>query len=169
MKPDILEQLYRKYYKEAYLYVYGLCRNREQAEDIVADAFIKAFLSIEEDSGRFRYWLLIVCRNLWIDSLRKNKQQGDFPEGPIADDKPDPLSQVLKQEQNKALYAGMMQLPQTDRELLILHYFSGCTMEEIGLMRGFKTNAVKTRIFRARQKLKNLLLKGEPDEWIGKK
>ena len=45
MQPDILEELYQNYYDAAYAYTLSLCKNREDAEDLVADAFIKAFFS----------------------------------------------------------------------------------------------------------------------------
>ena len=73
MEKDILEELYRKYYSGTLLYCTALCTDTALAEDIVADAFVKAYLSLPDDVPSFQYWLLRVCRNLWLDHLRKNK------------------------------------------------------------------------------------------------
>ena len=45
MQPDILEELYQNYYDAAYAYTLSLCKNREDTEDLVADAFVKALFS----------------------------------------------------------------------------------------------------------------------------
>lgn len=45
VQPDILEELYQNYYDAAYAYTLSLCKNREDTEDLVADAFVKALFS----------------------------------------------------------------------------------------------------------------------------
>ena len=62
MQPDILEELYQNYYDAAYAYTLSLCKNREDTEDLVADAFVKALFSYENETEHFQYWLLLVCR-----------------------------------------------------------------------------------------------------------
>lgn len=76
MESDVLRELYEKYHQKAYLYVLSLCRDRETAEDIVSEGFEKAFLTVEGCPEGFFWWLLRVCRNLWLDTLRKQKRQG---------------------------------------------------------------------------------------------
>ena len=49
MNHDELEQLYRQYYNELYLYAYSMCRNHTAAQDIVSDTFFKALLSLKDD------------------------------------------------------------------------------------------------------------------------
>ena len=84
MQPDILEELYQNYYDAAYAYTLSLCKNREDTEDLVADAFVKALFSYENETEHFQYWLLLVCKNLWIDRLRhKHKQMELQTELPI--------------------------------------------------------------------------------------
>lgn len=77
MESDVLRELYEKYHQKAYLYVLSLCRDRETAEDIVSEGFEKAFLTVEGCPEGFFWWLLRVCRNLWLDTLRKQKRQGE--------------------------------------------------------------------------------------------
>ena len=77
MESDVLRELYEKYHQKAYLYVLSLGRDKETAEDIVSEGFEKAFLTVEGCPEGFFWWLLRVCRNLWLDTLRKQKRQGE--------------------------------------------------------------------------------------------
>ena len=74
MEKDILEQLYRKYYKVAFVYAISICGDISLAEDLVSEAFIKADISLPDDVPSFKYWLFKVCKNLWIDYIRKHKR-----------------------------------------------------------------------------------------------
>ncbi len=159
MDSEILEQLYVRYYKSALLYTLSLCGNRENAEEIVADAFVKAYLSFSKDHTSFQYWLLRVCRNLWIDNLRRQKRIADDSHNEllnIADDNT-PEANLLRDERLVTLYRCIRLLPKKEQELLILHYFSKLPLREIALMYQVTPGSIKTRIFRARQNLKKLM------------
>ena len=67
MDKDIFEALYRRYYAPALLYAQGLCRSRHLAEDMVQEAFCRAWLSLPGEVTSFRGWLFRVLRNLIID------------------------------------------------------------------------------------------------------
>lgn len=158
MNRDILEQLYVRYYNSALLYTLSLCRSKEAAEDIVSEAFEKAYLSVSDEHSSFQYWLLRVCKNLWIDQLRRRKRISDGPHvlHHIADETT-PEKCILQNERKAMLYHCIHQLPDADQELLILHYFSNLRLHEIARMLGATTGSIKTRIFRARKNLKRIL------------
>ena len=67
MDRDVLAQLYERYYQPALFYLLALCRDRHLAEDLVQEAFVRAYLSLPEDVPSFPYWLMRVCRNLLCD------------------------------------------------------------------------------------------------------
>ena len=71
MDKDIFEALYRRYYAPALLYAQGLCRSRHLAEDMVQEAFCRAWLSLPDEVTSFRGWLFRVLRNLIIDHQRR--------------------------------------------------------------------------------------------------
>lgn len=156
MESDVLRELYEKYHQKAYLYVLSLCRDKETAEDIVSEGFEKAFLTVEGCPEGFFWWLLRVCRNLWLDTLRKQKRQGgEMPaEIPVPEDA---LSGVLQKEENRRLYTAMNRLSPADRELLIWHYFGELSIRQMAGLRGISETAVKTALFRARARLKQKL------------
>lgn len=165
MDRDILEQLYVRYYKPAFLYTLSLCKNREAAEDIVADAFEKAYLSLSDDHPSFQYWLLRVCKNLWIDLHRREKriaENGGETLQNLTDHK-SPEQSLLQGERLALLYRCIQQMPSADQELLTLHYFSNLPLKEIAMMLRVTPGSVKTRIFRARQTLKKLMKENHYD------
>ncbi|MBM6829139.1 sigma-70 family RNA polymerase sigma factor [Anaerotignum lactatifermentans] len=156
MEHDVLKELYERYYQAAYLYVLSLCRKKEWAEDIVNEGFLKACLTLEKENEGFLWWLMRVCRNLWLDQLKKQKRQdgAEIAEIPVAEDA---LAGILQKEENIRLYAAMNALPPKDRELLIWHYFGGLPIRQMASLRGCSETAVKTALFRARRRLKQKL------------
>lgn len=159
MNRDILEQLYVRYHKSAFLYTLSLCNNREIAEDIVSDGFVKAYLSLSDDHTSFQFWLLRVCKNLWIDYLRRQKRTADNSEDILKNiaHKDTPEQNLLRDERLSVLYHCIRLLPEADQELLILHYFSNLLLREIALMLQVTPGSIKTRISRARQNLRKLM------------
>lgn len=154
MDPQLLETLYRKYYTCAIRYCIALCGDEHLAQDIVADAFVKAYLTVSDQPPSFRYWLLRVCKNLWYDHLRKQKHLTGTQVPENLSDGSTPELAYIKNEQMQQLWKAIYKLPQTDRELLILYYFSGVSLQEAAGILGKSYNAVRQRMTRLRQTLK---------------
>lgn len=154
MDADMLQQLYMAHHGAAYAYCLSLCGDHHLASDIVADAFVKAYLSLPNDVPSFRYWLLRVCKNLWLDHLRK--QQHFSAEAPPENlsDGITPESEYIKKEVRLALWKEITALPPADRELLTLHYFSGLSLQDIAPIMGKSYAAVRQRMTRLRKILK---------------
>lgn len=154
---DILEQLYHRYYSSAYLYCLSLSGDAHTAQDIAADAFVKAYLSLPDAVPSFRYWLFRVCKNLWIDHCRKTQ----YTTGPEAlefiPDHNTPETIYLQNERKQALWAALNTLSPTDREIITLHYFSGLPLNEIAPLMGKSHDAIRQRMVRLRQKLREEL------------
>ena len=114
MKPDELERAYRAYGREVYLYAFSLCRNSHEAEELVSDAFFKAFLSLEESRAPLRYWLLRVCRNCFLDRMRRRRTH---PEDELRDLPADfdVADRLIAGEERQALYRWLLRLPPRSR------------------------------------------------------
>ena len=143
--PDILETLYLRYHAGTVLYCTALCGNEYLAQDIAADAFVKAYLSLPNNVPSFQYWLLRVCKNLWIDHCRQQKYLASEEPLAVISDSVTPESRYIQGEERIAL---------NDRELVTLHYFSGLPLNEIAPLMGKSYDAVRQRMTRLRQKLR---------------
>ena len=158
MKPDIIDQLFSQYYNYALLYSVSLCRNRTVAEDIVSNAFFKA-LSMSDDSIReFKPWLLTVCRNEYISICRKEKRftGEDVPET-LADDREEVVESIIRREEYRALYRAIDLLPEAQREVVMLFYFSGLPIKNVAEVTGKSETNTKVLLCRAREKLRTLM------------
>lgn len=80
MKHDVIEELFSKYYNDALLYTLSLTKNYPFAEEIVSDAFYTALKTADDGVHNFKAWLLKVCRNLYLNSLRKKKRLQELDE-----------------------------------------------------------------------------------------
>lgn len=155
MDADILEELYHKYHSGAVLYCLALCGDEHLAQDLASDAFVKAYLSLPNNVPSFRYWLLRVCKNLWFDHLRKHKWEAAPEPLEYMTDGTTPESRYLQNEQKRCLWNCISQLPPQDRELLVLHYVSGLTLQEAARLLGCSYPAARQRMVRLRQTLKS--------------
>lgn len=155
MKSTAWENLFKRYYNEALLYVYSFCHNRTLAEDIVQEAYVRAIRSIDEEKDGFKFWLLKVCRNCCFDALRKNKKleaiENDMPSSDsLVDD-------VIQKEEYRALYKAVSLLKDSYQEVVRLYYFDSMSVKEIASIIGESADNVKIQLYRARLKLKELL------------
>lgn len=154
MDADILAQLYIKYYDAAILYCTALCGDIHLAQDLTADAFVKAYLSLPDDVPSFRYWLLRVCKNLWFDHLRKHSHEiSDEPLQYMAGGI-NPEVRYIRNEEMRCLWGAVSTLPPLDRELLTLYYFSEISLQEAARILGKSYPAVRQRMVRLRETLK---------------
>ena len=151
MDNEALEALYRRHYSSALAYCTALCGDDHTAQDLVNEAFVKAFLALPEEIPSFRYWFLRVCKNLWIDELRRRQHlASDEALQYISDHK----TAFLREERHRCLWAALAALAPQDRELITLHYFSGLPLYEIALLMGKSYPAVRQKLTRLRHVLK---------------
>lgn len=154
---DQMEKLYIKYHKELYLYAFSLCKNHHLAQDLTSDTFFKAYLSLD-DVDYIKYWLFRVCKNLYLDFLKLNKEysSADIIENTLSNNET-PLDKIIESEEKKHLYNLILNLHESYKEVLILYYFSGFSLREISMIRNITEGASKTMLFRARKKLKKAM------------
>lgn len=152
-----LEELYNKYHRELYLYSLSLCRNHHQAEDLASETFFKALMSLDEDTPYIKYWLIRVCKNLFLDNVRKNKEYSSLNEDLLVTDET-PLDNLIDSDERKQLYRLVMELhPPSYREIIVLFYYCDFSLKEIAKTTGMTEGAAKTLLFRARKKLRTAM------------
>ena len=158
MKSDIIDQLFSQYYNEALLYTISLCRNRTVAEDIVSDAFFKALTLADNSIRDFKPWLLTVCRNEFISACRKSSRftGEEIPED-LPDDREEVIEGIIRREEYRSLYRAIGLLPDAQKEVVTLFYFSGLPVKSISEITGKSETNIKVLLCRAREKLRTVM------------
>lgn len=168
-----LEHLMQEYgTKVLHLAFYHL-KDRHLAEDVAQEVFIKAYKHWDNFRGESSAytWLYKITVNLCRDKARSAWWRRLLPsEDPRAGASPDaelmshpeesPEDAALKNDRRDALMQQVMKLPDAYREVVVLFYYQDLSTVEIAEITGQNENTIKTRLFRARAMLKDLLVKG---------
>jgi len=151
VKIDILEEVYLKYYSTLFIYAFSLCNDTHLAQDLTSETFLKAFLSLDSETTYFKYWLFKVCKNLFIDYIRKNQKYSfsQFPTDIISNDA-NPEDIVILTEGRNELMSKIMELNEVQREIIVLYYYARFSIDEVSKVTGLTKGAVKTALHRAR-------------------
>ncbi|MFD2823244.1 RNA polymerase sigma factor [Lacinutrix iliipiscaria] len=148
-----------------------MMKNREEAEEVSQDTFIKVFKSLKKFKGdsKFSTWIYRIAYNTSLDRLKshKRKQQtveiNEFTEHQVKTID-DALNMMEVQERQQAIQDCLQLLPSEDCALLTLYYFEELSLEEISKVVNLKANNVKVKLFRSRKKLAEILrVKLEPE------
>nr|WP_300003592.1 sigma-70 family RNA polymerase sigma factor [Tissierella sp.] len=153
MKEDLIEQLYKRYHRELYIYALSLAKDQYEAQDLVSETFFKALLTVDEETSYFKYWLFRVCKNLFLDKLRKNKHDRNINHI-ILSSKETPLDRIIEDQEKRDLFKAVMSLPETYREVIVLYYYNSFSVREISQQIGASESSIKVLLYRARKKLK---------------
>ncbi|MFT5874926.1 MAG: RNA polymerase sigma-70 factor (ECF subfamily) [Clostridium sp.] len=159
MNSDGIKELYNLYSRQVYIYAFSLCKNRHLAEDLMQDAFVKAMLSLECSHGNVKAWLFRVCRNLWIDHVRKSKHISytGIENIQIEDTSSDFLDDIIQAEEALKMYKTILSMSSLLREVLILYYYLELPQNKIAEIMNISNGAVRTLLYRARNKLKTMV------------
>jgi len=141
-----------------YSYIYFIVRNRELAEDIFQETFVKAIVNIKQgrytENGKFRAWISRIAHNLIIDNYRQEKNEQTISndnfeidlfnnyklsEGTIEDEMI--KSQILADVKKLVDY-----LPENQREVLLLRYYQDLSFKEIADITGVSINTALGRM-----------------------
>ncbi|MCI8509500.1 MAG: RNA polymerase sigma factor [Lachnospiraceae bacterium] len=160
MQKHLLRQLYIKYQKEIYLYLFSLCRNREVAEDLVQETFLKALLSLKDEHTNMRAWLYTVARNLYFNY--RSREQRNVPLEEIGDTLWDAegtnlLNQLLADEKLRLLYRALQHIGEQKREILTLQYYGGLSQKEIAVLLRISPENVRVLAYRGKRELKKYM------------
>jgi RNA polymerase sigma factor (sigma-70 family) len=149
--------------KSAYNRAKWLTRSREDAEDIVQEAFLRAFSAFESlRSEDARPWLLAIVHNTAITWLKRRRNApatigfDEALEGPI-EPSPDPEVRLLISCDQERVRQALAELPWEFRETVMLRDMEGLSYKEISATKGVPIGTVMSRVSRGRDWLKRLL------------
>ena len=155
-----------------YGHALALTRNPDEAEDLVQETTLRALRGFEgfRADGPIRAWLLTILRNLFINSYRTRVRQPrsislDALENPdpIMPALPGPERLVFGRMENEALSQAVGKLPDDYREVLILSDMKGMSYQEISDVLHVPIGTVRSRLSRARSRIRRALFAWRPD------
>jgi RNA polymerase sigma-70 factor (ECF subfamily) len=165
------EQLIKKYDRNVFRIAQHITQNREDAEDVVQDAFLKAYQNLKQFQGnsKFYTWLVRIAVNEALMKLRKRKtsktvsmdedvetEDGSVPRE-VADWSPNPEQLFGQSELSDILAKTIQGLPTGFRTVFVLRDVEGLSTEETAETLGLSVPAVKSRLLRARLQLRERL------------
>lgn len=157
-------KLVEHYKNYVFSIILKIVNEREVAEELAQDVFIKAYRSLADFKGnsKFSTWLYAIANTTTLSYLRKKKNpivwMEEMPEN-IA--YTNTASHLLENKtQKQLLQDAIQQLTPIDAQIISLFYMNECSLDDIARILGQDINNVKVKLFRARQKLKDILQSG---------
>ncbi len=154
---------YARYGQAVYSYVRFHLPSADAAEDVTADTFLKVFHAADRfDSARAQpqTWIFRIAQNTLRDYLRRARVRKHVPLGAMRDlvsDAPSAEERLLWEEQVGRLLDAVSTLGESDREIIGLRYGSGMDTAQVAELLGMKESAVRTRLWRALERLRRVL------------
>ena len=161
-KAGLLDELIVRYQHRLLRYLLYLTGNREQAEDLFQEVWMRVLVRGAQYNGqaRFETWLFTIARNLLIDQRRKRTmssldeifESGGDDDRPMAfeivDDDPTPFDHFASLEDRERIAAALLGLDTLHREVLVLRFHEELSLEEIANVTRAPLSTVKSRLYR---------------------
>ncbi|MEA3432310.1 MAG: sigma-70 family RNA polymerase sigma factor [candidate division WOR-3 bacterium] len=159
---DAYRGLLDVYKGRIFSFVYRIVRNYDDAEDITLGTFIRCFKALSSfDCNRsFSTWLFSIAHNLTVDFLRKRKQEYELLDERLPS-RDDLVQEYERGEQLGSIEQALVKLAPIDREIVIFFYKEDKSYKEICEILNIPVTTIKTRLHRAREKLRDLVRKKE--------
>lgn len=161
------EYLVLQYQPQIYRLAFRMTNHPEDAADLTQEVFLKAWNHLDkfEFKSAFSTWLYRLASNLCIDALRSSRRRQNLPltfedeEGEeqrieVADPAPLPEDRIIASEDQQRLSAAMEALEPEHRQILTLRVVNDMSYADIAEILGVKEGTVKSRLARAREKLR---------------
>ncbi|HHY71657.1 MAG TPA: RNA polymerase sigma factor SigX [Bacillus bacterium] len=163
---DIFKRFYDMYHYDLFQFLFYMVKNREQAEDLVQEVYLKVLQSYHRFEGRSseKTWLFSIARHVAIDWFRKQKRTAD---GNSIDDEtvqfflkdhaPLPEEVAIQNEQIRLMYQCMENCTVDQKLVLILRYIQSFSVAETAEVLGWTESKVKTTQHRGLKILRSLM------------
>lgn len=163
--PNLLDELIVRYQHRLLRYLLYLTGNREAAEDLFQETWMRVLVRGKQFNGhsRFDTWLFTIARNLVIDQKRKRTMvhledlcdsEEDERQIDVASSEPTPFELCSNQEDREHIAAALLQLDALHREVLVLRFHEELSLDEIAKVTSAPLSTVKSRLYRGLAALK---------------
>lgn len=153
-----------KYKHMVYTLTIRIVKNREEAEEISQDVFVKAYEKLNSFKGesKFSTWLYKIAYYASLDSIKRNKRQLNSENIEIVNEidfgnVQDALQNLQDKERKKIINDALLKLSEDERIILTLFYFEEMSIKEISKVVNLSIDNIKIKLFRSRKKLASIL------------
>ncbi len=165
------EKLVTKHERLVSTCIYSVVNNPDDVLDISQEVFLKVYRSLSSFKGEseFSTWIYRIAKNCAYDFVRKKRinstsidSSGEENEGfdiPDTSDRNNPEKSALESERSALLWNAISKLSQEHREIIILRDMNDYSYEQLAEALSIEVGTVKSRLFRAREALKKILIK----------
>jgi len=150
--------LVKEHHERLFKFIYRFTQNRQDAEDLTQDTFVKAFRNLHryDEKYAFAAWLFTIGRRTVYNHYRSKKRMEVLEETQFVDDSETPDDQADAADQKASIWESAKRLKAPYREVLVLKYMEDLSVKEIAkVLKKSETN-VKILLFRARNQLKKI-------------
>ncbi len=168
---DAYRVLVERHSRRVFRLAFRLTGNEQDAEDVVQEAFLKAYKNLDNFNGQaqFSSWLYSIASNHALDMLKRRRRRptesltaaddenSPSPENRIASPIPDPERLASGSQIHQHILAAMDDMTPQERIAFTLRHFEGHCMEDIGAVLQLTTGATRNAVFRAVQKVRRAL------------
>lgn len=169
---DAFGQLVLAHQNKVYTICVHMVGDREEAADLAQEAFLKAWRSLSGFQGEssFATWMHRLTTNICLDYLRKQARRQNISTAVSLDDEDsgwseppdhsqDPQHRLEREERKQALVRALKELPDHHRQIILMREVSGLSYQEIADILNADLGTIKSRISRAREQLRKILLR----------
>lgn len=162
--------LISKYEKMAFTLAFRIVGNREEAEEVTQDAFLKMYQALPDFrfESRFSSWFYRIVYRTALSAIRRQSLFTDVEDvdtSNVTVEEQEQASALLEQnDRKKVIQKTLKELPKSEALLLTLFYLQECTIDEISQITGLSNVNVKTKLFRARKHFYSVLEKEMKNE-----
>ena len=176
---EAIATLYTQTYQDVYYVIRTMTKvNRETAQDLIQDTYLKAFQRLDQlrEAEKFGAWIKKIAINSTVDYIRKNKDvlfselscDESYGEYDLEEDNPSHIPELVldRQETARILHDILDSLPTGQRAVISMHYFQGKTIKEIAVLMEKEEGTIKAQLNHGRKNLANKVRELEYKEHI---
>jgi RNA polymerase sigma-70 factor (ECF subfamily) len=168
---DAFRRLVERHSRSVFRLAFRMTRNEHDAEDVVQEAFLKAYRSLDrfEERAHFGSWIYRIAANCAYDSLRARERRQESADPMVVNDasngpatelpsgEPAPDRLVFGGEVRRRVSLAMLRMSALEKSAFTLRHFEGMSIEEIGRALDLDASAAKQSVFRAVRKVREAL------------
>ncbi len=159
--PEAFGALYDRYFPQIYRFAYSRVRDQSLAEDVTSEVFFKALKNIKRytyGGHPFSSWLYQITLNAVADHYRGQRGEVELEEGSdMASTAPPVVDEVVRRDRSRRVWSAIDQLPKQQRAAMVLKFGEDRKIEEIAVILGKSSGAVKLLLHRGVERLRREL------------